>query len=238
VHNQSTTSLILDGGIFVSPGVDTYIGVSRTFMSKDQSLHSNCVKDLKPFSEYSKTIFDYFHDLNVTSYDQRLCIDLCYQDKLIDMCKCSTVNVPTLKDVEYCDVHYGNGNECENQFKVQFESSSTETFCENVCKPLCDTESFEVSNSFVYYPHYKLNERINSTMYLPKSLNFRVNYKTLTYTIVHEKPAMTTEMLLGYIGGQLGLFLGISFLSLVELLEIFFEFLILFKSFLFELAFK
>ena len=50
-----------------------------------------------------------------------------------------------------------------------------------------------------------------------------VSYDNLYYTSVDEVPSMTLNDLLGNLGGQLGLFIGISFLSLVEILEIAFE---------------
>jgi hypothetical protein len=47
-----------------------------------------------------------------------------------------------------------------------------------------------------------------------------ISYDNLYYTSVDEVPAMNLNDLLGNLGGQLGLFIGISFLSLVELIEL------------------
>ncbi|RNA09553.1 FMRFamide-activated amiloride-sensitive sodium channel isoform X1 [Brachionus plicatilis] len=44
-------------------------------------------------------------------------------------------------------------------------------------------------------------------------------YNDLQYTLIEESPAMTLEALFGLIGGQLGLFMGASFLSFMEILE-------------------
>ena len=51
-----------------------------------------------------------------------------------------------------------------------------------------------------------------------------VNYKTTEYVYTEENAQMNLEILLGSIGGQWGLFIGISFVSLIELIELFFSF--------------
>ncbi len=59
-------------------------------------------------------------------------------------------------------------------------------------------------------------------------LRFVVDYKDNYFTQTIESPAMTFELLLGDVGGQIHLFIGISFLSLLEVVELIVEFLILF----------
>jgi len=49
-----------------------------------------------------------------------------------------------------------------------------------------------------------------------------INYETMVSTIIEETPALPFPTLLGNLGGQLGLFLGMSFLSFVELFEMIF----------------
>jgi hypothetical protein len=46
-----------------------------------------------------------------------------------------------------------------------------------------------------------------------------VNYETMTTTIIEEIPELSFPTLLGSLGGQLGLLLGMSFLSFIELFE-------------------
>lgn len=50
----------------------------------------------------------------------------------------------------------------------------------------------------------------------------QVNYETMRSMVIEQTPAQTFPTLLGNLGGQLGLFLGMSFLSFVELFEIIF----------------
>ena len=50
-----------------------------------------------------------------------------------------------------------------------------------------------------------------------------VYYKNLKYTIISQEPKTETFNLISSIGGTLGLFLGVSFLSFIEIFEILFE---------------
>jgi amiloride-sensitive sodium channel subunit alpha/amiloride-sensitive sodium channel subunit gamma len=56
-------------------------------------------------------------------------------------------------------------------------------------------------------------------------LKVNINYESLSYKYIKENAVMSVIDLLAYIGGQMGLFLGISFLSFVEIFEIFIEIL-------------
>ncbi len=119
--------------------------------------------------------------------------------------------------------------------------------CLKVCPEECDLIEFNVFQYFSYYPNdaYALQLQARSPLLANLSLEdvkesvilLNVNYETMVSTIVEETPAMTFPTLLGNLGGQLGLFLGMSFLSFIELFEILFilvwEFLIT-KTFCYE----
>jgi hypothetical protein len=223
VHNQSRSLESLSGGIYLSPGSETYIAVSRTFFLKEQAPFSNCISTLKPFSAYSQTLFGYFAKINAINYDQQLCIDFCYQDKLILSCNCSSLIVQALNNTRYCE----SDDEvlCEQGFDSVFSSSNPDLFCEDVCRPECETLVFDTSISLSKFP---TQDYINAHPYQNVSLRFVLNYKDTTYTQISESPAVTFEFLLGDVGGQLNLFVGLSFLTLLEVMELAFEILIWF----------
>ena len=52
--------------------------------------------------------------------------------------------------------------------------------------------------------------------------SFVVFYKNLNYVLITEKPNMELADLISNIGGILGVFLGVSFLSFIEIIEILF----------------
>ena len=51
-------------------------------------------------------------------------------------------------------------------------------------------------------------------------IKFSIYYESMSYTLSTESPTLDVEGLLAYIGGTLGLFLGISVLTFVEFVEI------------------
>lgn len=55
-------------------------------------------------------------------------------------------------------------------------------------------------------------------------------YDDLDYSIVNEVPVITFDTLISNIGGNLGLFIGISILSIMELFEYVIQAIILFLS--------
>ena len=57
------------------------------------------------------------------------------------------------------------------------------------------------------------------TGYSTNLVNIVVYYDTLAYTRVTESPAISEVTLMSNIGGQIGLFLGMSLLGIVELIE-------------------
>ncbi len=248
VHNQSKSLENLSGGIYLAPGLETYVGVSRTFISKAPTPYSDCISDLIPFSDYSKTIFDYFYQaksayfftdfvkviLNILffltafdpgmkeiKYDQELCIRYCYQDKLLKNCSCASLVTTYMNVSRYCvtDIE----THCENAFNSVYVSSNPDEFCENVCRPECESQQFAYMLSQSKFP---TQDYINLHPGDKPLLRLIVNYKDSIYTEIIEAPAVTIELLLGNVGGQMDLFVGLSLLTFVEIFELIFEIIV------------
>ncbi len=247
IHNQTTRPVTLNGGITIKTGAETYVAVTRTLSSKLAAPYSDCITDLTPFSDYSKTLFGYFADLNVTTYDQDLCVSLCYQDKLIDNCSCSSLKIQTIRDENYC--LYDSEVTCKHNFDNYFSQADPTVVCGNVCRDECSKVTYDLSTYQASYPN---DAYLSDVIYLLASrkpslsrtisnylsvhnlsgayrladqsvLKVTVNYAQNTYATITESPAITSEGLLGNIGGQLALFLGISLLSLVEIVDLLLE---------------
>ena len=56
----------------------------------------------------------------------------------------------------------------------------------------------------------------------------RIYYNELKYTLISEEPKTEIFNFISNIGGILGLFLGVSFLSIIEIFEIIFEIIFIF----------
>ena len=189
---------------------------------------------MNPPNGYAVTLLNYFNFLNVTYYDQNFCFTLCFQDKLIASCNCSDIITKNILDVKYCES--SNELECLSKFKNSFSSSYFNSLCEYACPSQCQSIEYKLSLSTSAFPtlryaknvqtiHYDRFRRFTSDAELIEYcrqgfLKIVVSYENIYYTAIGELAAMTLNGLFGNLGGQMGLFIGISFLSLVEVIEL------------------
>lgn len=241
VHNQTTLSFTIDNFIYIPTGFETFVTISRTFKKKLSMPYSNCINELKPFSDYSRKIFAYFKQLKVNEYKQSFCYKLCYQDKLVAKCNCSDIEIPKIGKSQYCVG--ANQFLCEYHFKNTFSMSDLNNICDEACPPECNKILYDISATSATFPslnYIKYVSRQSSEIgKFPNDesellefarnsfLRFIINYNEFSYTSIEEMPEITFETLLANIGGQLGLFIGISLLSLIELLELFLHILLI-----------
>jgi hypothetical protein len=71
---------------------------------------------------------------------------------------------------------------------------------------------------------------LNTETALKSFVRVLISYDTLSYELTTESAKMEIVDLLANIGGNLGLFMGVSVLSLCELVVVFVEFCYLFKT--------
>jgi hypothetical protein len=118
-----------------------------------------------------------------------------------------------------------------------FSTADTNEICDNVCREECQKETFDITSSLATFPiklyystlidAWKQIGKIkqNTTLaefedFFQQSLSrIIVNYRELRYTQIDETAAISFEQLLGSIGGNLGVFVGASFLTFFEVIE-------------------
>jgi hypothetical protein len=251
VHNQSTLPFTLDSGINIPTGFETYISVNRDFTTKLDKPYSDCLKELKSDNTYAKKLFGYFNDLGVTYYDQNFCYTLCYQDKLINKCNCCDISTPSILNATYC----ANDDEleCLEKFDTVFTVADLKNVCDSACPQQCNSVEYNLGVSMATYPSLSYLKSIQGTylanedgtpssFFFPQDvddanllefarigfLKLILNYENLYYTSVDDSPKITSESLFGNLGGQLGLFIGLSILSFIEILELLIEFILIY----------
>jgi predicted DNA-binding ribbon-helix-helix protein len=124
----------------------------------------------------------------------------------------------------------------DNVYSFKYLSSD---FLRDVCLPLCPLEcnrteyktSVTTSQLIgdIYVEYIRRNKNLASD-FIKRSINsdtvarsvVKINlfYESLSYTLVTESPKMNSVSLLASIGGNLGLFLGVSAFSLCEIVEL------------------
>jgi hypothetical protein len=236
IENSSYSTSSDTNALFLSPGHTTFISVDREFKSILAKPFSNCeVTD--SFGSNS-----YLYNLIVRSelvYSQQLCFTQCLQRNFIDKYNCSFSFLPSIFNASTCN---SNVTLVIQEAIYKFDSN----FINDICLPLCPLECKQnkyqtsISSNQMNNAHYNqyiplipniANDFINRT--LDATLSFAgviVYYDSLMYRESIESPQMSIASLLGSIGGNLGLFLGVSVFSLCEVIEVFMEIIFIIKN--------
>ena len=220
-------------------GYETNVQLDRFFVNQLPKPYSNC--DIHADNPYSFSSYLYNKIIrNNLEYNQQLCLELCYQEMAIKICNCSdmqavlignTNNICTLESFDCLD---------DTFFNKYLSPDYVKNNCLQECPLECSQTSFGVSlTSSDIMPKYfsKLIQEKAQTLNITNEtwsleevkrniIKFNIYYSTASYSITTESPSLDVISLLAYIGGTLGLFLGVSVLTTIELVEIFINFFV------------
>jgi hypothetical protein len=114
--------------------------------------------------------------------------------------------------------------EVNNVYKKLTNGGELKSKCLSLCPLECDSIKYDLSYSFtkpLVSIESLLNISLNDIIYI------NVYYESLDYTNINQVAKMDEWDLISNIGGNLGLFIGFSFLNLVELIELIIEIIII-----------
>ena len=109
--------------------------------------------------------------------------------------------------------------EKQNEFNSEFYNTDAIDKCYTKCPIECDRVIYDFDITTAAYPSYWYNKNtINSISDV--SLVINIYYGEMYYTLIDETAAITIDLLVAIIGGNLALFVGMSVLSIVEGFEV------------------
>uniref|UniRef100_A0A8C5WCG9 Uncharacterized protein n=1 Tax=Leptobrachium leishanense TaxID=445787 RepID=A0A8C5WCG9_9ANUR len=194
IHSQDEPPFIDQLGFGVAPGFQTFVSCQK--------------QELRylppPWGDCKSTSMDstYF-----TKYSITACRIDCETRLVIDNCGCRMVHMPG--DAPVCSPD--EYSECDNPL------------CE--CGTPCSTVRFGKELSMVRIPSkasadYLAKMYNKSTDYIAENmLVLDIFFEELNYEVIEQKPAYEVAGLLGDIGGQMGLFIGASILTILEIFD-------------------
>ena len=223
------------------------LSISRTFYHQYQWPYSDCgvledgslVIDLK-----YRSIFDIVVQSKYT-YTRKACLSVCTQVKTSSVCGCNSRRIDyKVPNVVACSL----ADELNCALDIWNSVESLHDFCSNNCPFECAQSVFQVDINYadqsitnylysyifdnyywcLYYILYfnwdsncetSLFTMLDFTYLYQDTSQVAIRYESLAYKKLEEEPKINGEELLGIIGGHLGLFLGMSLLSFVELIE-------------------
>ena len=212
VYNQTqNSSTIFNKGFHISTGSRNYFSIKRIYDSKLEYPYNDCHNDVSKFA-MNKTVINYMRNKNL-EYSRMECIRIFENSKFLEEnnCNCSLNNF----DEYPYKVCYNSTEQqkCYNKFIDNFNNKYLDQMFSEHCPLECDTFNYDIS----------INSRTSQTLSEKNSVGIYVYYEDLKYTLISQQPKIQFIDLISNIGGSLGLFVGISFISFLELFEILIE---------------
>jgi hypothetical protein len=219
--------------IKLSTGFNYYVALEKTVHTRLSSPFSSCVEDLDN-DGYDSDLYRIVVNSNY-SYTQDYCFEVYVQTQVIAECNCYSTLALRVNNSNPCVSV--DENKCiydvyHRLFQTDYKSKIAKR-----CPAQCQTVQFTPTVSSIKYPTLNYansllkNRRIaallNSTGegvtvadLADSVLAVHIYMADLKYTSITEVANMSWDQLAANVGGYLGLFLGASVLSLVELAEI------------------
>ncbi|XP_032233718.2 degenerin deg-1 isoform X2 [Nematostella vectensis] len=226
ISTQGEMPSPLEKGISVSPGFSTTTGIRLTnILRADPFNNKSCLSsdDIDPENLYRKRY-------NV-SYSRTTCMDSCLAHKQVDMCGCLEYRFPNIDNRIVCDILDIDVIRCLN--KVQSLYQDNKLGCSEKCRPPCNEEVFKLSISSARWPtddyeaHFLDELKEEKGFVLPANADARayfvklqIFYEELNHEVIEEYRSYELVNFVSDIGGQLGLWIGISALTASEFIEL------------------
>lgn len=231
IHNSSNIPFVEFDSISLSTGRETDIWLSQQQISKLASPYSNCVDDVFSFDSYDSYLYRKCIRL-FNRYQQKTCLLLCFHEYVRQECGCYSSDAFNTSINQACNFSL---NSCVFDAYARFHQTDQSTKCSDYCPIECHSVNYNFKTFQADFPSpfygkvliednkLKPNLARNLTSFQNVKdtvLAVNVFYDDLSLNVIKEYPAKTIEQLVAEIGGFLGLCVGISLLSIVEIFEI------------------
>ncbi|XP_072927784.1 acid-sensing ion channel 2 [Hemitrygon akajei] len=208
LHTQSEPPFVHELGFGVAPGFQTFVSTQEQRLIYLPPPWGDC--------QSSAVNTDFFSSYSITA-----CRIDCETRYLVENCNCRMVHMPG--DAHYCTPE--QYKECVEPTLAML--AETDNNC--LCKTPCYLTRYNKELSMVKIPSRTsakyLEKKFNKTeKYISENiLVLDVFFEALNYETIEQKKAYEVAGLLGDIGGQMGLFIGASILTILELFDYLYE---------------
>ncbi|RMX43030.1 hypothetical protein pdam_00001790 [Pocillopora damicornis] len=222
IHDHETPPLVAQLGFAVGPGTSTFAAINKQkTISLPDPYESNCLdkNDSKVPGYKTYTILG--------------CLLMCQTKYIIEKCGCRDVGMPAINDTRMCKAL--DLSDCVLREKGNFRKLKDQQ-CE--CPVPCSTTSFRPILSYAAFPSdeyikqsHELYEIYGSNTseasldfiqgYMSQNmLELVIYFEELSYHVIEQTPAYDSESLFAEIGGQVGLCVGASLLTVLEFCDV------------------
>ncbi|XP_066267274.1 acid-sensing ion channel 5-like [Branchiostoma lanceolatum] len=210
IHDQKEPPKMDTQGIAVGPGSHAFIGISKVEYKNE----------IPPWGDCQDLELQYYKNYTLTG-----CLLECRTKHVYEQCGCRLFYLPGGND--YCEPE-----EIANCALDTINAVTAGNYtCD--CPTPCDISHFQTSVSYAGWPNkntarYWLTyldlwdswDEESATYYMSQNwVVLDIYYSELNYQVIEQQREMTEGDLLSNIGGQLGLFIGASVITLFEFVE-------------------
>mmetsp|Transcript_17596 Transcript_17596/g.41028 ORF Transcript_17596/g.41028 Transcript_17596/m.41028 type:complete len:501 (+) Transcript_17596:2-1504(+) len=200
VQQKGTTINHQLPSVTVAAGQQSIISIKRTQFNREKK---------RPWSKCTS---------QAPEYTQPKCRNNCLNAGMANFCGCRFISDFDRTDLDYCNFWTTDEEfaTCWNDFNdTATLAQCNENDATSCAEPPCENTLFETIGTEVDHSQAFL-EDFNET-FVNNNVDVFINYGTLQYEVFTENPTITFATLLGSIGGSMGLFLGISVVSIIEI---------------------
>ncbi|XP_050416629.1 amiloride-sensitive sodium channel subunit beta isoform X2 [Patella vulgata] len=221
IHDPDEPPQTANYGILASPGASTSIGIRKTsykFLPAPFKAYgdSSCIVNDDP-SLLSKMKYS-------SVYNRETCIRECLGELTVKNCSCKSVTEPDFLPYPYCtlqqlvdcyrpllDTYYGNDH--------------AEVLCD--CPRLCFFNLYHTRTSMAMFPSVPATRVLTVNNVIDEQrdartgvLDITIFYENFLLEEIHHVGQYSYTSVIGTVGGQMGLFLGASIITIAEFIEI------------------
>ncbi|KAL9986106.1 hypothetical protein ACROYT_G000186 [Oculina patagonica] len=226
ISDQGQMPFPLDKGLSLAPGYETSIGMRKVVINRrDPFSRNTCVNH-----STSDGANIYNRQTMKVNYSTTACKKSCWASSQHKMCGCMEYKFPRPADTPLCDIVNKTIEKCLKKVKDKFTKGKLS--CSNSCPPPCRESTFKLTTSYSLWPtktyedYYKI-ELVKRTKEVDWSDNFRANvlkvdifFEELNYEVISEELSYELPNFMSDLGGSLGLWIGVSVLTVAEIFEL------------------
>ncbi|GBL74822.1 Acid-sensing ion channel 1C [Araneus ventricosus] len=256
IHPREAYPTVDRGGIVLHPGTKSYISIRIREIERLPYPYGDCTTSFidSPISDLLKrNNEDYLK--NHTYYTYEFCQSVCREVHLLQKCNCIEEQVnSTHRFCNPCNrlegVYDFYIDECKEEFKSAFDENETNA-CTVLCKPACQDTRYDVTLSTSEWPNLEFQEFVlrrwpelrpdflentdensslplNETFINKNFLRVHIFVQEMNYLRFMDIEAYSLPEMFADLGGCLGLYLGVSLISIIEFHELVFHIVALF----------
>lgn len=233
IHNKSMKiNNLRNRGYRLLSGSLNYFEINRIVYEKLDEPFNNCYSNISLFRR-NRTLVNFFLNSSL-AYSRVDCHRYCRNLHVLQNSSCNCTR--TFQSAAECSRNKLS-KKCYDDYLAEFQSKNVFEICSEYCPEECKTFSHSITTFSQFIPGIGKIDW-NNTFDIPQVykdyneirkyyVSIRAYYEELKYTFITQITKSDLVDLVSSIGGTLGLFLGLSFLSFMEIFQYFIETIII-----------